>query len=106
MTRTFELAAADRDHLKIVAEYELRPDGTHHRLIEGAGLPEAGRKLAREIHRVLGRSLAIREVDTGSCNGCEQEIIALNNPVYDIERFGIHLEHRRATRTCCWSRAR
>jgi Ni,Fe-hydrogenase III small subunit len=29
-------------------------------------------------------------VDAGSCNGCEQEIVALNNPVHDIERFGIH----------------
>lgn len=37
----------------------------------------------------LGRSLAIREVDAGSCNGCELEIHALNNPIYDIERFGI-----------------
>lgn len=39
---------------------------------------------------MLGRSLAIREVDAGSCNGCELEIVALSNPVYDIERFGIH----------------
>nr|ANC58234.1 putative formate-dependent oxidoreductase complex subunit [Candidatus Methylacidiphilum infernorum] len=39
--------------------------------------------------RKLGRSLAIREVDAGSCNGCELEIHALNNPFYDIERFGI-----------------
>ena len=37
----------------------------------------------------LGRSLAIREVDAGSCNGCELEIHALNNPIYDLERFGI-----------------
>ena len=37
----------------------------------------------------LGRSLSIREVDAGSCNGCELEIHALNNPVYDIERFGL-----------------
>jgi Ni,Fe-hydrogenase III small subunit len=35
-------------------------------------------------------SLAIRQVDAGSCNGCELEIHALNNPLYDIERFGIH----------------
>jgi len=35
-------------------------------------------------------SLAIRHVDAGSCNGCELEIHALNNPMYDIERFGIH----------------
>ena len=42
------------------------------------------------IRETLGRSLAIRQVDAGSCNGCEMEIVALNNPVYDIERFGIH----------------
>ena len=39
---------------------------------------------------MLGRSLHIREVDAGSCNGCEIEIVNLNSPVYDIERFGIH----------------
>jgi len=90
MTRNFELATANRDHLKIGAEYELEPDGTHRRLLESAGLPQAGRRLAEAIQRLLGRSLAIREVDAGSCNGCELEIIALNNPLYDIERFGIH----------------
>ena len=50
----------------------------------------AGRKLSEQIRKILGRSLAIREVDAGSCNGCELEIVALNNPVHDIERFGIH----------------
>ncbi len=40
--------------------------------------------------RRLGRSLAVRQVDAGSCNGCELEIHALNNAFYDIERFGIH----------------
>jgi len=49
-----------------------------------------GRTLQDEIRNLLGRSLSIREVDAGSCNGCELEIIALNNPIYDIERFGIH----------------
>ena len=39
---------------------------------------------------MLGRSLHIREVDAGSCNGCEVEIHGLNSPVYDLERFGIH----------------
>src|SRR5260370_2612446 len=39
--------------------------------------------------RRLGRSLAIREVDAGSCNGCELEIHALGNAFYDVERFGI-----------------
>ncbi len=37
----------------------------------------------------LGRSLSIREVDAGSCNGCELEIHALSNPFYDVERFGL-----------------
>jgi Ni,Fe-hydrogenase III small subunit len=45
----------------------------------------------REKASVFGRSLAIREVDTGSCNGCEMEMNALMNPVYDAERFGVHI---------------
>lgn len=50
--------------------------------------------LGIEVRRVLDRyfsgSLAIRQVDAGSCNGCELEIHALNNPYYDVERFGVH----------------
>jgi Ni,Fe-hydrogenase III small subunit len=45
----------------------------------------------REKTRLFKRSLAIREVDTGSCNACEMEMNALLNPVYDVERFGIHV---------------
>lgn len=45
---------------------------------------------AREIRALLGRALNIRQVDAGSCNGCESEIGALTNPYYDLERFGIH----------------
>jgi Ni,Fe-hydrogenase III small subunit len=41
------------------------------------------------LKELLGRSLSIREVDAGSCNGCELEINALNNAFYDLERFGI-----------------
>jgi Ni,Fe-hydrogenase III small subunit len=54
-----------------------------------AALEELGRSLAVRARKLFGRSLAIREVDAGSCNGCELEIHALNNPVYDVERFGI-----------------
>jgi Ni,Fe-hydrogenase III small subunit len=46
-------------------------------------------KLDRAARRRLGRSLSIREVDAGSCNGCELEIHALNNAFYDLERFGL-----------------
>ncbi len=51
-------------------------------------LDATGARLAELTQRKLGRSLAIREVDAGSCNGCELEIHALNNAFYDIERFG------------------
>jgi Ni,Fe-hydrogenase III small subunit len=44
-----------------------------------------------EKAKIFRRSLAIREVDTGSCNACEMEMNALMNPIYDAERFGIHI---------------
>lgn len=53
-------------------------------------LAELGARVDRAARRRLGRSLAIREVDAGSCNGCELEIHALNNAFYDLERFGFH----------------
>ena len=46
-------------------------------------------RLQREILRTLGRALAIRHVDAGSCNGCELEIHALGNPYYNLEGLGI-----------------
>jgi Ni,Fe-hydrogenase III small subunit len=58
------------------------------RLVD-AELAELALGLDAAARRRLGRSLSIREVDAGSCNGCELEIHALNNPVYDVERFGI-----------------
>ena len=49
----------------------------------------AGAELKELIHNKFSRSLNIREVDTGSCGACEAEIIAANNPIYDISRFGV-----------------
>lgn len=46
---------------------------------------------AKEKTKLFKRSLTFREVDTGSCNACEMEMNALMNPVYDAERFGIHI---------------
>jgi len=46
-------------------------------------------RLHGEILDILGRALTIRQVDAGSCNGCELEIVALNNPYYNIEGLGI-----------------
>jgi Ni,Fe-hydrogenase III small subunit len=54
-----------------------------------AAIEELARAIEHRARKRLGRSLSIREVDAGSCNGCELEIHALNNAFYDIERFGI-----------------
>lgn len=90
MTGGFELASMRRADLVISAEYELKPEGAHRRFLRSNAAQESGEKLRAEIRRILGRSLAIRQVDAGSCNACELEIGALNNPVYDAERLGIH----------------
>ena len=90
ITRDFELATTERTALVATADYALNPDGTQQ--FVRSSIPDHGDAdhVRRAIHQTLGRSLAIRQVDAGSCNGCELEIIALNNPVHDIERFGIH----------------
>jgi Ni,Fe-hydrogenase III small subunit len=56
---------------------------------DDAAVAELAGQIESAARRRLGRSLAIREVDAGSCNGCELEIHALNNSFYDLERFGI-----------------
>ncbi|HEU0009204.1 MAG TPA: NADH-quinone oxidoreductase subunit NuoB [Verrucomicrobiae bacterium] len=98
MTNQCELAARGRASLQFTAKYNLARDGTHERIIKapaaagpgGDSLNTLGQQLQKRIHSVLGRSLHIRQVDAGSCNGCEIEIHGLNSPVYDLERFGIH----------------
>jgi Ni,Fe-hydrogenase III small subunit len=97
ITQEFELASADRRNLILTAEYSLNADRTHRELVAvhphvsdvAADVERIGQKAREKIRKLLRRSLAIREVDAGSCNGCELEIVALNNPVYDLERFGI-----------------
>ncbi len=103
MSQTTELAARRREDLVTSAKYELNPDGTGKLLeartgaVSGRSAAQTnddfealGRQVQEKIGQVLGRSLHIREVDAGSCNGCEIEIVGLNSPVYDVERFGIH----------------
>ena len=58
--------------------------------VESDKLEIVGAQLAAHIAKYFNRALAIRMVDAGSCNGCELEIHAVNNPYYNIERFGIH----------------
>ena len=56
---------------------------------DDAAMAELAAAVGHAARRRLGRSLSIREVDAGSCNGCELEIHALNNAYYDVERFGL-----------------
>jgi Ni,Fe-hydrogenase III small subunit len=56
---------------------------------DDSALAQLAAQVDRAARRRLGRSLAIREVDAGSCNGCELEIHALNNAFYDLERYGL-----------------
>ena len=56
---------------------------------ENAEVAALAANLETAARRKLGRSLSIRQVDAGSCNGCELEIHALNNAFYDLERFGL-----------------
>lgn len=58
--------------------------------VEGADVEVIGQRITECARKLFGRSLHIRLVDAGSCNGCELEISALNNPYYDLERFGMH----------------
>jgi Ni,Fe-hydrogenase III small subunit/formate hydrogenlyase subunit 6/NADH:ubiquinone oxidoreductase subunit I len=97
MTKEFELAVTKKEDLVTAARYKDDGQGNFKfvGLIRNAQESDhskegVGLRLRQNIHKLLGRSLHIRQVDAGSCNGCEVEITSLNNPVYDIERFGIH----------------
>jgi Ni,Fe-hydrogenase III small subunit/formate hydrogenlyase subunit 6/NADH:ubiquinone oxidoreductase subunit I len=104
MTNACELAASRRADLQTTATYKLTSAGTHEKLVSRSSAPSplaetvkerghvdlVGTELRTRINKILGRSLHIREVDAGSCNGCEIEIVGLNSPIYDLERFGIH----------------
>jgi Ni,Fe-hydrogenase III small subunit/formate hydrogenlyase subunit 6/NADH:ubiquinone oxidoreductase subunit I len=115
MTRQCQCAVSQRDDLVSSATYSLKRDGSHERLLslekrepphrsttpslqlgrspapaQDPSLEALGLELKARAAKIFGRSLHIRQVDAGSCNGCEVEINGLNSPVYDIERFGIH----------------
>lgn len=80
ITNKFDLAKKRRDDLIETFSMSVPFEKTYD---------ELGKELKNKIDKIFGRSLSIREIDAGSCNGCEIEINALNNPIYDIERYGI-----------------
>ncbi len=74
-TRDYRLAARSRDDLVISEQQGLRLADT----------------LSEKIRKLYGRSLAIREVSAGGCNGCEADVNVLATVVFDLSRFGIHI---------------
>jgi len=106
MTNVCECAVRRRDDLVTSAGYILTTGGTHDHLASPPftvkpwhsdastsqieSTEALGQQIKERATQMFGRSLHIREVDAGSCNGCEIEISGLNSPVYDVERLGIH----------------
>jgi Ni,Fe-hydrogenase III small subunit/formate hydrogenlyase subunit 6/NADH:ubiquinone oxidoreductase subunit I len=95
VSTTVEIAAYARDQLAQTALYDV--DASGRATFSGMAadtastLEDSATRLRERIQGRLGRSLHVRQVDAGSCNGCELEIAATTNPFYDLERFGIHL---------------
>lgn len=90
-----EVAAYSRDQMTRRASFDVdratgRASFRERESLPGPRLDESAAALRSRIQGRLGRSLHVRQVDAGSCNGCELEIIAAGNPVFDLERFGIH----------------
>jgi Ni,Fe-hydrogenase III small subunit/formate hydrogenlyase subunit 6/NADH:ubiquinone oxidoreductase subunit I len=91
----FDLAAYTREQLTRRASFDVDPASGRatfrgEESLPGPTLAESAEALAARIRGRFGRSLHVRQVDAGSCNGCELEIGATANPVFDLERFGIH----------------
>ncbi len=84
MTHEFELATSKREDLRAT------PLVVDEREIPSEDYELIGSQLKEKVGRLFGRSLQIREVDAGSCNGCDLEINSLSSPYNDIERFGVH----------------
>jgi Ni,Fe-hydrogenase III small subunit/NAD-dependent dihydropyrimidine dehydrogenase PreA subunit len=90
-----EVAAHSREQLTQRGSFDVDPatgraSFRHMEALPGPSLEQSAARLRELVERRLGRSLHVRQVDAGSCNGCELEIAATTNPVFDLERFGIH----------------
>jgi Ni,Fe-hydrogenase III small subunit len=93
--RDHEVAAYTRGQLEQAACFDIDAQTgvctfRHMEVQPGPGLEESAARLRERIHGRLGRSLHVRQVDAGSCNACELEIAATTNPLFDLERFGVH----------------
>ena len=91
----FDLAGHTREQLTRRGRFEIDPVTGRHVFagmdtLAGPSIEESAAKIRARIQGRFGRSLHVRQVDAGSCNACELEIISTSNPVFDLERFGIH----------------
>jgi len=84
--RQVELASRQRKGLVVEVEND---KGENRGRAVAVASPPPSAEVAEQIRRVLGRSLALRHLDSGSCNACDWELTALLNPIYDIRRLGI-----------------
>jgi Ni,Fe-hydrogenase III small subunit/Pyruvate/2-oxoacid:ferredoxin oxidoreductase delta subunit len=93
--RDVEVSAFRREQLQQTATFDVdaatgRCTFRQMEMQPGPSLAESAATLRERIRGRLGRSLHVRQVDAGSCNGCELEIAATTNPQFDLERFGVH----------------
>jgi Ni,Fe-hydrogenase III small subunit/Pyruvate/2-oxoacid:ferredoxin oxidoreductase delta subunit len=91
-----DVAAYSREQLARTASFDVDSATGRGAFVQveahaGPGLHESAERLRERIRGRLGRSLHVRQVDAGSCNACELEIAATTNPLFDLERFGVHL---------------
>jgi Ni,Fe-hydrogenase III small subunit/NAD-dependent dihydropyrimidine dehydrogenase PreA subunit len=96
VSHAVEVAAYTREQLARSASFDIDRATGRGALVQleahqGPTLHESADRLRERIRGRLGRSLHVRQVDAGSCNACEMEIAATTNPLYDLERFGVHL---------------
>jgi Ni,Fe-hydrogenase III small subunit len=96
VSHAVEVAAYTREQLARSASFDIdratgRGTFVQVEAQQGLTLHQSADRLRDRIRGRLGRSLHVRQVDAGSCNACEMEIAATTNPLYDMERFGVHL---------------
>jgi Ni,Fe-hydrogenase III small subunit/Pyruvate/2-oxoacid:ferredoxin oxidoreductase delta subunit len=80
--------ACPEEIIRFTTDWRLAASERAELLIAGKGQPRV-EALGRELRRLLGRSLRLRQISAGGCNGCETEVNALGNVVFDVSRFGI-----------------
>lgn len=83
-----EIAACPAGALTFTTDYRMA-SGTREGLVAPTGTVELARAFDRASRRLFGRALRLRSVSAGSCNGCESELVALGNVVFDLARFGV-----------------